>query len=99
MPVESLQDSCDLSTESVFECCVACVRIPRPIVIVFLYRPPKKYTVSLDSFFACQNSLLGKVMFKFKNTNIVLAGDFNIITLHDDNLRNDFLNSMKSFVM
>lgn len=83
-----------LSVEGVFECaCVECKFQGESLIIMTIYRPPKG---NVREFLKKVESALDQIV-NGKKTNIVIAGDFNIELIENNDFRKQLLSVMGSF--
>lgn len=83
----------DLACENVIECCACEIKVrEEKITIVSVYRPPSgSINIFLEKFEVILSNLIEN------NTNIVIAGDFNIDLSGDTNEKLEFCSLINSF--
>jgi hypothetical protein len=97
LAAEPLQSLNAFSEEGIFECASVIIKSAQPIIVICIYRPPKKDRVSFNKFYSILDLLLRKAFMKFKFTKVCIAGDFNIDLLTDDCFKSDFLNILNCY--
>ena len=82
-----------LSVAGDFECAsIECRLENDQFLVTSIYRPPKG---NLSVFYDRTESMLSQIV--EENTNILIAGDFNIELLQHNNVKADFLSVLSSF--
>lgn len=95
--VDQIEFLSGYSVEGFFECCGVLVKAPLQSVYISVYRSPKNDIASIEKFFQHLDQALNKLFTKYKYFKIYVCGDFNINTMTDSNIKQNFFNIMRSY--